>query len=319
MKHHTLARFMLETNNEYLAPVEATMKSNTKTWQNAVATVGVLGGFARNHCSRRVVVLALAFAGVTASLGVAKTAYAEPNTLYSTGFEQSKFRAGEQLLGLDGWSTAIPPFLNPAAAKITGDAASHGRHSVEVRGGELIGSDGITAPYDAVGSYRRPLGYEVSAAKPVVRVEADLLLETNQPATPGEFFSLTIAARSGDGETLGEIGLSSQGIVEAFEFDGVPGSPPAFSEPILFNQWYHITMLLDYANRTTSYFIDGHCLGTVDAPSASNSLLRAAMVVYARPDGGIDGGADSARSNYTARFDDFRVSVVHSAPDDICD
>src|SRR5947208_16343431 len=115
---------MLETNNEYLAPVEATMKSNTKTWQNAVATVGVLGGFARNHCSRRGVVLALAFAGVIASLGGAKTAQADNLTLYSTSFEQPTFQDGDQLLGLDGWSLAIPDFLNPDAATITGDAAS---------------------------------------------------------------------------------------------------------------------------------------------------------------------------------------------------
>ena len=290
------------------------MKNKTKN-QNVVATVGSLGIFARNHCFRRVVVLVLAFAGVTASLGVAKTAHAEPNYLYHTGFEQSKFQVGAQLLGLDGWSAAIPPFLNPAAAKITGKAASHGRQSVEVRGGDLIGSGGITAPYDAVGSYRRPLGHEMSAAKPVARVEADLLLETNQAVTPGEFFSLTISARSGDNETLGEVGLSSNGIVEAWDFNSVPGVAPAFVEPIIFNRWYHITMLLDYANRTTSYFIDGHHLGTVDAPSMSNSLLRAAMVVYARPDGGEDGGAGSARSNYTARFDDFRVRVVHSADD----
>src|SRR5262249_53516423 len=64
-----------------------------------------------------------------------------------------------------------------------------------VRGEDLIGSNGITAPYDAIGSYRRPLNYTVTSDKPVVRMEADLLLDTGEPKTQGEFFSLTIAAR----------------------------------------------------------------------------------------------------------------------------
>jgi hypothetical protein len=87
-----------------------------------------------------------AFAAVIASLGVAKTAQAVEVTLYSTSFEQPVFPPGAQLLGLDGWSTAIPPFLNPAAAKITGAAASNRKQSVEVLGGDLIGSGGMTAP-----------------------------------------------------------------------------------------------------------------------------------------------------------------------------
>ena len=95
-------------------------------------------------------------------------------------------------------------------------------------GGDLVSSEGITAPYDAVGSYRRPLNYTVSPGKPIVVIEADLLLETDQPATDEDFFSLTIAARSGDGETLGEMGLSSSGYAEAYGFNADPGAPPAF-------------------------------------------------------------------------------------------
>ena len=258
-----------------------------------------------------------AILGILASLGVVTSAHAD--NLYKTSFEQPMFLPGDQLLGLDGWSTAIPPFLNTQAAIITNAAAKSGRQSVEVHGADLIGSGGITAPYDAVGSYRRPLGTSdstISPAKSLARIDADLLLETNQSKTPGEFFSLTIAARSGNGETLGEVGLSSEGIVEAFPFNPTPGDiTKRFTKPIRFNKWYHITMLLDFDNRTTAYFIDDHFLGAVQAASTSNVLLRGAMVVYARPDGDVSGGAGSARSNYTARFDKFRVSVHSAAPD----
>ena len=287
-------------------------KNNKKTCQKDSGNRWSISNLVRNHCPLHVV-LALAFVGVTASLGVAKTVHAD--TLYATGFERPTFQAGDQLLGLDGWSTAIPPFLNPQAAIITRDAARRSRQSVEVLGGDLIGSGGITAPYDAIGSYRRPLDHTLSLDKRLARVDADLLLETDEPKTPGEFFSLTIAARSGNGETLGEVGLSSDGKVEAFGFNVAPGTGRVFTKPIRFNKWYHITMLLDFANRTTSYFIDEHFLGAVQAPSASDILLRGAMVAYARPDGDASGGAGSTRSSYTARFDNFRVSVHSDAPD----
>lgn len=264
------------------------------------------------YCSRSIAAFTLALVGVSVSLSMTSSAHAD--TLYSTGFEQPTFQVGDQLLGLDGWSTAIPPFLNPQAAIITDALASSGSQSVEVRGGDLVGSGGITAPYDAVGSYRRPLGanglgYRIRRNEQLARVDADLLLETSKPKTSGEFFSLTIAARSGDGETFGEVGLSSQGIVEAFPFDSQPGATPAFTKVIQFNKWYHITMFLDFANRTTSYMIDDYFLGTVPAPSASNVLLRGAMVTYARPDGDSTGRPSSTRSSYTARFDNFRVRV----------
>ena len=235
-----------------------------------------------SYCSRPILVFVLALAGVTASLGAASSAHAD--TLYLTNFERPTFQAGDQLLGLDGWSTAIPPFLNPQAAVITN--VNRGSQSVEVWGGDLVGSGGITAPYDAVGSYRRPLDYTVSGNKQLVRIDANLLLETNKPKTPGEFFSLTIAARSGDGETLGEVGLSSEGIVEAFSFNPIPGTAPTFTKGIQFNKWYHITMFLDFANRTTSYLIDDYFLGTVPAPSHQMSccvahwwFMRARMAI----------------------------------------
>ena len=241
-------------------------------------------------------------------------------TLYQTGFERPIFHDGDLLVGLDGWTGAVPPppfSLNPQAARITADEASRGSQSVEVHGEDLVASGGNTPPYDAVGSYRRPLNYTVSP-NTVVRMEADLLLDTDQPKTEGEFFSLTVAARSGDGETLGEIGLSSAGIVEAFGFDVPPGSSPAFTKHLSLNQWHHVTMRLDYAHRTTAYFIDGHFLGTINTPSTSNVLLRGAMVVYARPDGDSTGRKNriSTRSSYTAYFDNFRVSVGQRADDD---
>ncbi len=242
------------------------------------------------------------------------------HTLYATGFERPVFHVGNVLMGVDGWQdpTTLPPFLNPYAATISNDTAADGRQSVEVRGADLIGSGGITAPYDATGSYRHPLGQDgqgYTMTGLVAQVEADLLLETHQHKTPGEFFSLTIAGIAGseNRETLGEVGLSSQGIFEAVDFNSAPGSAPTFVRRIEFNHWYHIAMQFDYVKRRTSYFLNGHYIGTVGWPQdfQNNVLLRASMVVYARPDGEVSGGPGSHRKQYTARFDNFRVSVHH--------
>jgi hypothetical protein len=282
------------------------MCNHIKT-QNASAKNQALKIFVSDLCFRRAGVLLLL--GWAAFIGIPNRAQADNPPLYSTSFEGPVFLNGNQLLGADGWSTAIPPFLNPDAAIITNVKASNRKQSVVVKGADLIGSEGITAPYDAIGSYRKPLNYVVSADQTKVHVDADLLLETDRPGTPGEFFSLTIAARSGSGDSLGEVGLSSQGVAEAWKLNAVPGSPPEFVEPITLNQWHRVSMLIDYQNRTTSYYIDDYLMGTVEAPSASNVLARVAMVVYARPNGDATGGVGSSRSDFTARFDNFRVRV----------
>lgn len=229
----------------------------------------------------------------------------------SFGFEPSYFTAGSTLLGTDGWSTAIPPFLNPQAAIITNTASRKGRQSVEVWGGDLVGSGGITAPYDAVGSYRLPLNYTASSKKPVIIMEADLKLETDQPCTIDDFFTVTIAARSGNNETLGEIGVSSSGFAEAYGFNAAPGAAPAFLSPIRLNRWHRISIAIDYspANPEVYYYVDDRLIGTTLTTSTSPVLLRGAVVVYARPD-----AVDAVRDDYIARFDNFRVTAGKCLP-----
>jgi hypothetical protein len=232
------------------------------------------------------------------------------NKIYdSKGFEPKTFIAGEPLLGTGGWSTAIPPFLNPQAAVITNAASSQRRQSVEVWGGDLISSQGITLPYDAVGSYRRPVNYTVVHDQ-TVSVKADLLLETLMPPTEDDFFSMTIAVRSGAGETLGELGLSSSGFAVAYDFNALPGAEPLFIAPIEFNKWQRLKIEVDYVGDTAivSYHLNGKLLGVVPTPSTSKVVARGSMVVYALPDS--DG---NERVGYTARMDNFQIRANNFA------
>jgi hypothetical protein len=262
-------------------------------------------------------VFALAVMGVIGSLGMANTAQAV--TLYQTGFEYPPFALNSILQGQDGWVALPSPPFSPDAATITNTKAKKGSQSVVVPGVLLDSQAGID-PYDGVGIYRRPLngglGYDTLVGNnKLARVDADLMLDTPRPKTPGEFFSLTIGAVAGDRSGLGEIGLSSKGEVEAWAADANPGDKPKFTKPISFNKWHHITLLLDFANRTTSYFIDEHFLGSVSATSTSTVLLRGTMGVFRRTDNDQLSGPNSVRSDYTARFDNFRISVHKDAPE----
>src|SRR5262245_58488467 len=234
--------------------------------------------------------------------------------IYSTGFEPPTFQAGDFLLGTDGWSPSIPLFLNPAAAVITDTVKKSGKQSVEVRGGDLVSAPldpdtgmPIIAPYDAAGSYRHPVNYDVTPAKPIVVVEADLFLDTDELATDDDFFSLSIAVRDGDGGSLGEMALSSTGTADVYGSNATSGSPTVLTTPAKLNKWHHLSLVMDYSGETTTvtYLLNGHVIYTDNqTESASKVLRRGSMVVYARPDG--DG---NARVNYTARFDNFQISA----------
>ena len=241
--------------------------------------------------------------------------------IYRSGFEANGtiFAPNSILLGQDGWTTASPPFLNPNAAIITNLTARSGSQSVEVQDINLTHAVLVSPPYDAVGSYRRPVNHIVTPSRPVIKLEADIKLETNQPlSTPitNDFFCATIAARLA-GETLadpsrnlGETGLCSNGTATGARFDEDPSTNPAsiFKRNIQLNRWHHLEAYFNFANKTISYtvddrFIDSTPLTEPDgAIVTAREVLRGAMVVYVRPSGGSKG-------NYTARFDNFSMKA----------
>jgi hypothetical protein len=133
-----------------------------------------------------------------------------------------------------------------------------------------------------------------------------MLLESEQCATEEDFFTMTIAARSGDGETPGELGLSSAGGAVTYGFDAAPGSTPLFSADVKLNHWHNLELELDYTDETTKvrYYLDGKLIGAIPTTSTSNVLLRGALVTYALPD-----DEENERAHFTARFNNFKVST----------
>jgi PEP-CTERM motif len=247
---------------------------------------------------------------VVGSVVVGSASAASAQVIYATGFENPPFAANSQLVGQDGWvGAAGPPSIanNNPLATITNSTAKTGAQSVQVRGSDLTGDVTVTAPYGAVGSYRQPASVDTAlSGTPRVRVEADLLLQSTAPLTTNDFFTITLAARTGAGETMGEFGLSSNGHALAYGFDAAPGDPPAFSPTAGLNAWHHIAMDLDFASHRTTYFLDGLNVGSVSAPTLSTVLLRSALVAYALPD--VAGGP--MRADYVGRFDNFSVTAV---------
>ncbi len=223
--------------------------------------------------------------------------------IYYTGFETQA--NGSVLLGQDGWSPAIPPFLNPNAATITNTVARSGSQSLQVRGVDLVSSGGITAPYEAVGSYRRPVTYDAAAnGYPIVRLSTDVRLDGGQFIN-GDFAAASLAARTAI-EAVGEIELSSDGVVYAY--DGLGGGPALFtSGPLDLQQWHNLAIEVDFLNDRYSFFVNGTFLGqnAFRPTNTSDVLLRGSLVTYARPDSGAFIG-----DNFNYRFDNFTVSAV---------
>lgn len=225
---------------------------------------------------------------------------ATAQTLYSSGFEDPPFASGSNLLGQDGWSTAIPPFLNPDAAKITNAAAASGLQSVAVRGMDLISAPEVD-PYAAIGSYRRPLNYDAGSGLPMVRLQADVRLDGPTLGT-GDFFTANFAARTGDG-FAGEISLSSDGFV--YGYNGTGDDVVLFSAPITLNAWHTFGIDIDFAADTYRFSVDGVSSNPFpfEAGFVSDILVRESLVVYARPD-----TATAHRDDFTARYDN--VSAI---------
>ncbi len=230
---------------------------------------------------------------------------ASAQVLYSTGFENPPFANGSILLGQDGWSTAIPPFLNPNAATITNSVAQSGTQSVRVRGVDLVAAPEVS-PYGAVGSYRRPIGYDAGAGGPSsVQILAGVRLDGPTLGT-GDFFSANIAARIGDG-FAGELSLSSDGFVYGYVGTGV--DIPIFTTPtpIALNAWHTLGILVDFAANTYTFSVDGTSSSAFafEPGVVSDVLVRESLVVYSRPDAGTN-----LKSNYTAYYDNVSATAV---------
>ena len=227
---------------------------------------------------------------------------ASAQTLYSTGFENPPFANGSTLLGQDGWSTAIPPFLNPNAAVITNSVAQSGLQSVRVRGVDLVGAPEVS-PYGAVGSYRRPLGYDAGAGPSSVQLQASVRLDGPTLGT-GDFFAANIVARTGDG-FAGELSLSSDGFI--YGYVGTGDDIPLFTTPVTLNAWHTLGILVDFAANTYTFSVDGTSSSAIafDPAFVSDVLVRESLVVYARPDAG-----GNVRSAFTAYYDNVSATAV---------
>jgi len=238
-------------------------------------------------------------------------------TLYRTGFEPREgFVADTTLVGQDGW--IAPPPLSPNAAVVACDRPRLGRQAVHVLGADLEHQDFINEAtggyYDAIGSYRRAVNYDTAGTE-TVRVSALVRVDGRKTAAGHNFFSASIAAIgadvNGDASGVGELAISSDGHVYGYSSQELV---PTFltGARVRLGEWHLLAIRVDFAARTYSFFVDGHCLGTFsfDPSATSNTLLRGSMIVYAAPD-----TACLEKADYAAHFDRFSIQVV---PDRDC-
>jgi hypothetical protein len=217
---------------------------------------------------------------------------ARAGTIYSTGFESPTFAAGSQLSGQDGWfapSVGNPagfPFnLNPAAAIISTANPLSGTQSVQVLGSNLQADAGISGAtngyYSAIGSYRHEVDYNAGPSG-ISTVQASIYL--SGPTTAGtNFFSASVGAIGSGGVGLGELAISSNGMVLAYTGDDLV---PAilFSASTTLGQYHTLAVVDDFAAQTSSFYIDGVLLGKAAFASdyaGDGILARGSLLAYA--------------------------------------
>jgi hypothetical protein len=246
--------------------------------------------------------IGIMFAGV---IVVARPA--EAQTIYSTGFENPPFNAGQPLPGQDGWDAQIVGGvpLGPNGQISTAQPKT-GLQSVAVRGMDLTPLSEIG--YD-VAVYRHFVNYNVAAAGfPIIRVAADLRIDGPQTAqtadrVTGDFFSANLKAFSSDG-SLGEFSLSSDGHVYVYTND----DSYLFGATSALGQYHHLAIDLNFSNKTTTFSIDGTTLGSVPftAGFGSNILSHGTLLAYGLAPDPL--GRDV--SAYTAYYDNFSITAV---------
>ncbi len=229
-------------------------------------------------------------------------------TIYSTGFESPSFANGSILAGQDGWVSI--GIASPNAASISNTAANSGNQGVRVRGADLV-DDPAFAPYFAAGSFRRPVNYFANGM--ITLVSSDVFVSGPQsaPSITAPFFGATVASRlfgPNGGDTY-EFQLSSEGVFYGFD-DNLSNSPVA--DPGVLprihadvNRWYNMGIRSDFNAKTVTFLLDGSALGVVPFSDPFDTLLRGALVVYASPS-----EPGFSRTDYAARFDNFRISAV---------
>lgn len=228
-------------------------------------------------------------------------------TLYATGFESPSFANGSNLTGQDGWVSI--GIASPNAAKISNSAAHSGNQGVQVRGADLV-DDPAFAPDFAVGSFRRPVNYLANGTITLVSTDVFVSGPQSAPSITAPFFGATVASRlfgPNGGDTY-EFQLSSEGVFYGFDDNlstpvADPGVLPRIHADV--NRWYNMGIRSDFNAKTVTFLLDGSAIGVVPFSDPFDTLLRGALVVYASPS---DPGF--SRTDYTARFDNFRITAV---------
>ncbi|MCY2962920.1 MAG: hypothetical protein NT069_04580 [Planctomycetota bacterium] len=250
---------------------------------------------------------------------VASSQIAQSGVLFSTGFDSPPYVAGAVLPGVD----APPGFplpatdsdhpwhrrLSPTAATIVAPTVLNRLTSqaVEIRGADLEVEPGGTPSY-YLSLDRLPLNYDAAAhGLPTVHAQINVRLDgpaqtSTIPEREGDAYSANLVLISGDGDSFGEISLSSDGHVYGYnDYEGY-----LFGTPVDLNSFHVLALDVDFAARMTTYSLDGGSIGVFDFSGliTSNELNRLAILNYSNyPEAG------SLRSEFTGYFDNLSVTA----------
>jgi hypothetical protein len=139
-------------------------------------------------------------------------------------------------------------------------------------------------------------------------------LDGPRTAKGHNFFSASIGGRAEttfNGEPssagVGELAISSDG--HAYAYSGNDNVPTFLaSTRVRLGLWHRLSVIADFSERKSSFFVDGRRIGTFDwDPNEipTGVLLRGAMLAYTAPDTDTNKKAD-----YASHYDRFSIRIV---------
>ncbi len=251
--------------------------------------------------------IAAMLAPILASAFVAESASADQ--LYQTGFEAPTFTAGQTVDGQGGFAISTLDPANPKgnlnSVTVTTDQPHSGSQALLFNPtlftdspppngpGFFAATAGVTTNYDAIA-----MGNPVVTLEAWVRLDGPVTPDTPGHPFSGDLVSINLEAILGDGSYFSTY-LSSNGSVIAFTTDH------DFSTPVALGVYHDLTVTLDFANRTSTFGVDGTALGTIAFdPSVTSTVLSSAQLTM------YNVAPPTLLSDYSAHVDDFSVRAV---------
>ena len=221
--------------------------------------------------------------------------------LYHTGLETPNYKAGQGLVGQDGWRALDASKDAPEVVDGIATARS-GRRAIMCRAKDL---KVLPPPYDYLydGNWDQPIAFDAVTNPAEVRVQADVRLDGPDTGEgPGaDLLSANLMARNGSHQSA-FFYLSSNGCAYANAFSTTQGDKwYQFETPIKFGEYNRLAITLNYLTHMAAFEVNGKTIGSLPFGGAGERFKSPLLEMAAWNHPSFD------HTQYTAYWDNVSV------------